>query len=616
MFCPQCRTELPDDAKYCVKCGYDFSKIKTPPSRKSTQDSLDGSRTSIQQETDIDSFKVGIRFADRYEILSEGQRGGMGVVYKCKDTMLNGKTKALKVIHPRLLSSRQALSRFRQEVAISQELNHENIVRVYDIEEAGGKEYFTMEWVEGVSLREVITERKKEKRPFSIEEAYKIISQLSDALHHAHRQTIHRDIKPENILITGGAEQKVKLTDFGIAKMLSPSEFTSTSMQMGTPYYMAPEQKVDAANVDKRADIYASGVVLFELLTLENTIGFELPSEINKDLPLIMDTVIRKAVATKPNDRYGDASELAEALKKVVERFSDQADRSRREAEAQKRREEEQLRREAEERKQREAAQKKREEEEKERQAREKEEAEQKRVEEQKRRAEEQRRKTVGTERIRITETNGQRKSFSWINKAIAAVAVLAVLAGIYAYKSRRDLPKEPEMSSSRVETPAPYGYDMVPGKGWVPTPAPAPDPRPAPVEAPTPSSVPAKTIGYVQPIVKNLRPSILGEDGRGRPSFKPGQTVQLVIRYDIIMPNTSEIKVVEVVEYNTLVAPDGNKIDNPALTRTKMRQVGGVESAIQVKLPAGMPDGTYTHIAIVRIKDKEYKVEQKILIL
>jgi serine/threonine protein kinase len=114
MFCPQCSTELPDDAKFCIKCRYDFTRIKTLPSKKLEQDSLDGLGTSIQKEADdVGNFDIDSLFADRYEILSEGHKGGMGAVYKCKDTMLN-KIKALKVIHPRLVSSKQAISRFRQ----------------------------------------------------------------------------------------------------------------------------------------------------------------------------------------------------------------------------------------------------------------------------------------------------------------------------------------------------------------------------------------------------------------------------------------------------------------------------------------------------------------------
>ena len=171
--------------------------------RKHTSDSpdtLDGSSTIYQPEIEADSFKVGSLFADRYEILSEGRKGGMGTVYKCKDTKLE-EIVALKVIHPKLLSSTQAVSRFRQEVALSRKLQHPNIVRVYNLEDWQGKEYFTMEWVGGITLREILNKRKKQNEPFTLIEAGNIITQLSAALHYAHAHTVHRDIKPENILV-------------------------------------------------------------------------------------------------------------------------------------------------------------------------------------------------------------------------------------------------------------------------------------------------------------------------------------------------------------------------------------------------------------------------------
>lgn len=329
MFCPNCETEIPDGSKHCTKCGYDLlQRAKTPQRKRPSEDlfndigstggrsrdPLDGLSTSLGSGVEVGSLQIGTVFAGRYEILSEGLRGGMGEVYKCKDKKLDS-IKALKLIHPRLLNSDQAIQRFRQEVSISQSLQHKNIVRVHDLDEYNGIEFFTMEWVEGRSLRGIIAERKKNNKPLTLEEAYKIISQLADALHHAHKKTIHRDIKPENILVFEDEEGlQIKLTDFGIAKMLTPSLFQSSSGQMGTPYYMAPEQKADAAHVDKRADIYAVGVVLFELLTLENTIGFELPSQINKNLPKEIDDILKKALAMNPEDRYTEAKEVSEEL--------------------------------------------------------------------------------------------------------------------------------------------------------------------------------------------------------------------------------------------------------------------------------------------------------------
>ena len=438
MYCPQCRAELPDHAKFCIKCGYDFTRITTPPSKKHGQDSLDGMGTSFGGDIDDDSFKVGTLFANRYEVMTEGHKGGMGAVYKCKDTKLN-EIVALKVIHPRLLSSSQALTRFRQEVSISRKLQHANIVRVFNLEESDGNEYFTMEWIEGPTLRDVITKRKRDNRPFSLDEANKIIGQLADALINAHKHTIHRDIKPENILVTDEKDFKVKLSDFGIAKMLSPSQFTSTSMQMGTPYYMAPEQKIDSGNIDKRADIYALGVVLFELLTLENTIGFELPSEINKDLPTTIDAIIKKAVATKPDDRYADAKDLSEALDRIAA-VSKQFKEKKILAES-KRQEEEQ----------------------------------QKKAEEQRKREEDQQRQLEQAEAQ--TRIEREKSAAANRNKMIIAAVILVIIVAVFSFQ------KKSEVTSQFTPVPAP-------------TPAPTPAPAPAPTPAPAPVTYypPSKT--------------------------------------------------------------------------------------------------------------------------
>ena len=331
MFCNKCGTENVKEAGFCTGCGADLSK-QTPFEEKPAagpadlSDPLDESPTIFQSEIEPYAFKVGTLFDGRYEILGEGKKGGMGVVYKVKDTKLN-KLSALKIIHPRLIDSSEAITRFRQEVSISRDLHNPNIVRVYDLQEWEGKEYFTMEWVDGVTLREILDRRKKQNRQFTLVEADNMISQLSEALHYAHTYIVHRDIKPENVIIESGkrdddfvdiSSANIKLTDFGIAKMLSQSHITMTSMKLGTLDYMPPEQKTDAGKVDKRADIYAAGVVLFELLTLQNTIGPEMPSDINTNLPQEVDGVYKRAVAANPEKRYSSIKDFAGALNKIA----------------------------------------------------------------------------------------------------------------------------------------------------------------------------------------------------------------------------------------------------------------------------------------------------------
>jgi formylglycine-generating enzyme required for sulfatase activity len=316
-------------------------------------------------------------------------------------------------------------------------------------------------------------------------EAYEIIHPLTEALHHAHRYTIHREIKPENILISRDKAIRIKLTDFGIAKMLSPSQFISTNIQMGTPYYMAPEQKADTGHVDHRADIYSLGVVLFELLTLENTVGPELPSDLNPDLPKEIDAVFRKAVALRPENRYGSVRESAEALRGVVENEErrreeerKEADRLRREAELEaakrKREEEEKARREVEraerERIEREEAEEKKKSAEEERKRQEK---ERKRIEdEQKRRDEEERRRREHEESERKKreedekqrdEARERRVQKTRIKVGITLLAVIVIGAFMYGVFQKSDeqlSPKTPAVASapasSLVPVPAP----------------------------------------------------------------------------------------------------------------------------------------------------------------
>ncbi len=285
---------------------------------KFVETQISGGKSSPEgiSEDRSEALQPGSFFTSRYAILSEGISGGMGAVYKCKDERLN-RIKALKIMHRKLLGSPEALQRFRTEVAISQELKHENIVTVYDMGEHEELEFFTMEWIEGRSLRDLINERIKENKPFTFEEAHSVVSQLLDALAYSHKYTVHRDVKPENILIVDTEDGlKVKLTDFGLAKMFTPSQFITTH-RLGTAYYMAPEQQSDPSKADKRADIFSVGIILFELLTLRNIAGSDVPSVLNNMIPPEIDDIYRKAAAVTPERRYNDAQEFKEALDRI-----------------------------------------------------------------------------------------------------------------------------------------------------------------------------------------------------------------------------------------------------------------------------------------------------------
>lgn len=317
MICPECYAKNPDSNSKCFQCGVVLPEKDEFDSRPGT---MSGMKTTIGTENIENSLKTGTLFAGRYEILNDGFKGGMGIVYKVKDNTL-GKIKALKFILPAYLENEKAVSRFKQEVAITQELQHENIVRVYDIGESEALLYFTMEWIDGISLRDYINERKKQNNRFSFDEVKYLIGQICSALNYAHKSIIHRDIKPENILVIDPYSKtpKLKITDFGIAKTESQSIHHSVSAYMGTPIYMAPEQYTDAAHADKRADIYSVGVILYELLTFLHPLGtFPMPTEVNPSLPKNVDGIIKKALSAERTKRYDDAMDIVKELEAPI----------------------------------------------------------------------------------------------------------------------------------------------------------------------------------------------------------------------------------------------------------------------------------------------------------
>lgn len=321
MICPKCNAKNTEGTRFCSQCGAalperDEFDMKT--GMQAVPSTMSGMKTSMGVENIELKLAKGSVFAGRYEILNDGFKGGMGMVFKVKDTMLND-IKALKLILPAYLENEKTVSRFKQEVATTQKLVHENIVRVYDIGESDGVLYFTMEWIGGISLRDYISERKKQNNRLSLDEAKSLIAQVCSAISYAHKtfSIIHRDIKPENLLITDpfAMNAKIRIADFGIAKTESQAIHYSVSAYMGTPIYMAPEQYTDAAHADKRADIYSIGAILYELLTFMHPLGtFQMPSEVNPALPKKVDDIIRKALSADRTKRYDDAMDILKDL--------------------------------------------------------------------------------------------------------------------------------------------------------------------------------------------------------------------------------------------------------------------------------------------------------------
>jgi tRNA A-37 threonylcarbamoyl transferase component Bud32 len=238
-------------------------------------------------------------------------QGGMGAVYLARQKALD-RPVALKLIRPREADPTFA-ERFAREARALARLSHPNVVTVYESGEAGGLPYLVMEYVDGVTLRNAMREQK-----LTPAGALAVVPQLCDALEYAHAQgVVHRDVKPENILLT--RDGRVKIADFGLAKVADPAgvSLTGTQQAMGTPHYMAPEQWEKPGEVDHRADIYALGVVLYELLTGELPLGrFDPPSQ-KVRLDVRVDEVVLRALAKEPGRRYQHASDVKSDLARI-----------------------------------------------------------------------------------------------------------------------------------------------------------------------------------------------------------------------------------------------------------------------------------------------------------
>ncbi len=279
----------------------------------------DDGETVLGLPPEEDSFP-GESKASRYEIKDKLGKGGMGTVYRARDKDLDVLV-ALKVIHPYLTTHKEAMERFRSEIRTCLSLTHVNIVRVHDLTTALDNPGFSMEYIDGKSLRQHLMDRDGKKPPFTLKETATVMIPVLNALGYAHTKTVHRDIKPENIMLEGDfPNPTVKVLDFGIAKTLSHSRLTTTAHRMGTAYYMAPEQ-LQGKDVDHRADLYSVGMVMYEMLTGEMAVGrFSLPGELYPKLPEEIDTVVETLLKPKPEGRYPNARETALAIKEVAQK--------------------------------------------------------------------------------------------------------------------------------------------------------------------------------------------------------------------------------------------------------------------------------------------------------
>lgn len=259
-------------------------------------------------------IQPGHVLANRFEIKEQIGEGGMGAVYRAFDRTRRNDI-AIKVLLPGLLSSQQAKERFLNEARVSSELSHPNIVNVFDVQSDGAFNFITMELLQGQSLRGFLENHRTLRQEVEVAEALEIVGKIADALAYAHEFTVHRDIKPENVWLT--EDGKVKLMDFGIARMMHTSQLTQTGAAMGTAYYMPPEQLKGRGEIDGRADQYSLSVMLYEMLAGEVPAGrMESLRKVRKEVPAGLSAAVDKALSPKAEDRFSDISEFATALTK------------------------------------------------------------------------------------------------------------------------------------------------------------------------------------------------------------------------------------------------------------------------------------------------------------
>lgn len=258
----------------------------------------------MQQTT----FEAGKTIAGRYVIKDKIGRGGMGSVFLALDNK-TGNFVALKMLHTKYAGSKHAVARFVREVTTARSLNHPGIVKILDARKVDNMLFYTMEYVEGKTLRRWLQARQR----LEFQSVVRVLCLVADALNHAHKITIHRDLSPENIMVL--KDGSIRLLDFGLAKLDDQFKgLTVVGANLGKLQYMAPEQQADPAGVDFRADLYSLGIMFYELLTGRAPAPGQKLSALCPGLPPGADAFAEKAMAPDPNDRFQSALQFRETL--------------------------------------------------------------------------------------------------------------------------------------------------------------------------------------------------------------------------------------------------------------------------------------------------------------
>ena len=302
--CPHCQTRIlvPPTVQgregICFGCGRPLAIPRAPETASSTL-----------------QFEPGTLISERYRLGEPLGKGGMGVVYRAQDTLVDEPV-ALKFLNPAKLRNQRSMDLFIKEAQIARRLRHDNIVAVHDVSTTlEGVPFLTMELVSGPSLRGYLRRRRAQRTLLPVRIAVEIALQVLGALEYAHRMVIHRDLKPENILVLPG--ERVKVLDFGLALALGEEAAPTapgSGRIVGTVAYASPEQRLHR-ELDHRSDLYSCGLILREMLTLRTPAEEPITVEqCRDDVPLEVRRVLQKALQGEPNDRWQTAAAFRHAL--------------------------------------------------------------------------------------------------------------------------------------------------------------------------------------------------------------------------------------------------------------------------------------------------------------
>lgn len=325
MQCPVCGTQNAEAAWECGQCHALLSgagSAVTLDRGAPEEFSAALSPETAARLPAADTLQPGTVLAGRYEIIQLIGQGGMGAVYKARDTELDGFI-ALKTIRPNLAKNADTLRRFKQELILARQVTHRNVIRIHDLGQSDGIKFITMDFVEGRDLRSFFDEKGK----FEPREAALIMLQICRALEAAHGEgVIHRDLKPQNIMLDPSG--RVYVMDFGIARSAYLPGMTQTGALLGTPEYMSPEQ-ARGEKLTEQSDIFSLGVIFYELLTGKSPYYSDVPLAtlwkrmqekatppiaVDPSIPQVLSDIVVKALEVEPENRFASAREMAQSL--------------------------------------------------------------------------------------------------------------------------------------------------------------------------------------------------------------------------------------------------------------------------------------------------------------